>query len=221
MQGLLRTNWRRRPAGHIPRPLRLAEFHPFRSGRRITIKRLFQRLNSFLDEQTVVVADVGDALFAAAELFIHQRTEFLGPAYYASMGFAIPAGIGAQLANAALHPLILVGDGAFQMTGMELATAVRYGLNPVVLVLNNRGYGTERQIHDGPFNDVATWHYHRVPEVLGAGRSCVIETEADLERALCGAQAHRESFFLLEVMIDPRDQSPALQRLGRRMAKNI
>src|ERR1043166_3471933 len=65
----------------------------------LTVKRLFERLNSFLTEHTVVVAEVGDAVFGAADLYIHQRTEFLGPAYYASMGFAVPAGIGAQLAN--------------------------------------------------------------------------------------------------------------------------
>src|SRR5207253_426767 len=110
----------------------------------ITIKRLFERLNAFLSEHTVVVADVGDALFGATDLFIRHRTEFLGPAYYASMGFAVPASIGAQLANRKLRPLVLVGDGAFQMTGMELATAARYNLNPVVIVLNNNGYGTER-----------------------------------------------------------------------------
>src|SRR5439155_6495851 len=98
-----------------------------------TVKRLFQRLNAFLTDEAVVIADVGDALFGAADLNIHQRTEFLGPAYYASMGFAVPAGIGAQLANPKLRPLVLVGDGAFQMTGMELSTAVRYKLNPIVI----------------------------------------------------------------------------------------
>src|SRR5207249_9345079 len=124
--------------------------------------RLFQRLNSFLSDNTIVVADVGDAMFGAADLYIHRRTEFLGAAYYASMGFGVPAGIGAQLADPKLRPLVLVGDGAFQMTGMELATAARYNLNPIVVVLNNRGYGTERQIQDGHYNDLWAWTYHRV-----------------------------------------------------------
>ena len=93
--------------------------------------------------------DVGDALFGAADLFIRHRTDF-GPAYYASMGFAVPASVGAQLANPELRPLVLVGDGAFQMTGLELSTVARYGLNPVVIVLNNFGYGTERPMQDGP-----------------------------------------------------------------------
>src|SRR5258708_37011719 len=120
----------------------------------LTVKGLFARLNSFLTDEAVVVADVGDALFGASDLHIHDRTEFLGPAYYASMGFAVPAGIGAQVANPQRRPLVLVGDGAFQMTGMELSTAVRYKLNPIVMVLNNASYGTERQMQDGPYTDV-------------------------------------------------------------------
>ena len=221
LQGLGRTPWRRRPAKPIPRPPPLAEFRPARDRRPITITRLFQRLNAFLSDATVVVADVGDALFGAADLLIHQRTDFLGAAYYASMGFGVPAGIGAQLANRRRRPLILVGDGAFQMTGMELATAVRYRLNPIVVVLNNHGYGTERQIHDGPYNDVAVWHYHQVPAILGAGRSFVVATEGDLQRALAAAQQCTQCYCLLEVMLDPRDRSPALQRLGQRLGKKI
>jgi len=133
---------------------------------KITVRRLFQRLNSFLTENMMVVVDVGDALFGATDLFIRHRTEFLGPAYYASMGFAVPASIGAQMANPKLRPLVLVGDGAFQMTGMELSTSVRYGLNPIVIVLNNFGYGTERHMQDGAYNDVLLWHYSRLPEIF-------------------------------------------------------
>ena len=103
---------------------------------------------------------------------------------------------------------MLVGDGAFQMTGMELATAVRYKLNPIVIVMNNRGYGTERQMQDGPYNDLWPVRYHRLPEVLGAGRGFVIETERDLNAALAEAERHTESFCLLEVRLDPADRSP-------------
>src|SRR5437016_5048343 len=161
---------RSKPVGGAPVPL--------------TVKRLFERLNSFITDEAVVVADVGDALFGAADLHIHQRTEFLGPAYYASMGFAVPAGVGVQLANPKLRPLVLVGDGAFQMTGMELSTAVRYKLNPIVVVLNNSGYGTERPMQDGPYNDVVPWQFHRLPEIFGAGRGFLVQTEGELEEAL-------------------------------------
>ena len=168
-----------------------------------------------------MVADVGDALFGATDLFIRQRTEFLSPAYYASMGFAVPASVGAQLANPKLRPLVLVGDGAFQMTGVELATSARYKLNPIVVVLNNKGYGTERHMQDGPYNDVWPWHYSRLPDVLGTGRGFVVETEEELDRRLTEAEQWNKSFCVLDVRLDPLDRSPALDRLAARLSKRI
>jgi len=190
-------------------------------GSKITIKRFFKRLNSFLTDNTIVVTDVGDALFGAADLSLHRKREFLGPAYYASMGFAVPAAIGAEIANPHLRPLVLVGDGAFQMTGMELSAAVRYGLKPIVIVLNNGGYGTERQIQDGPYNDVLRWSYSRMPELLGAGKGFVVDTEGELESALTAAAANTESFSIIDLHIDPHDRSPALERLAERLAKRL
>jgi indolepyruvate decarboxylase len=107
------------------------------------------------------------------------------------------------------------------MTGMELATSARYKLNPVVVVLNNRGYGTERHIQDGPYNDVWPWHYSRIPEVLGAGRGWVIETEEQLDCALKESEQWAESFCLLDVRLASLDRSPALDRLASRLAKRL
>jgi TPP-dependent 2-oxoacid decarboxylase len=222
--GLLRLPLGRRNLGRIPRPAAIARLSAptARSSRRaISVRRLFERLNSFLSEDTVVVADVGDPLFGAADLFIRERTEFISPAYYTSMGFGVPACVGAQLANPKLRPLVLVGDGSFQMTGMELSTVARYGLNPVIVLMNNRGYGTERQMQDGPYNDLWEWQYHRVPEILGTGRGFVVETEADLDQALLDAQEWTKSFCLIEVRLAPLDRSPALERLAARMAKRL
>jgi len=224
IRGLLGLRLRRRKLGKIPRPSHIIPHSARRtphSSRPVTVKHLFERLNAFLSDSTVVVADVGDALFGATDLFIRERTEFISPAYYTSMGFAVPASIGAQMANPKLRPLVLVGDGAFQMTGMELATIARYQLNPVVVLLNNRGYGTERQMQDGPYNDVWPWQYHRLPEILGAGRGFVVETEADLDRALAEAERWTESFCLLDVHLAKLDRSPALDRLAARLAKRL
>ncbi len=221
VRGLVRAKLRPRELVNLPRPQPLPAFVALRGKNKITVKRLFQRLNAFLSDNTIVVADVGDALFGAADLYIHKRTEFLGPAYYASMGFAVPAAMGVQFANPKSRPLVIVGDGAFQMTGMELSTAVRYNLNPVVVVLNNRGYGTERHMQDGPYNDLVPWHYHRLPEVLGKGRGYLVETEEQLDKALFAAERHSDTFSLLDVHLDPFDRSPALQRLAERLAKKL
>jgi indolepyruvate decarboxylase len=188
---------------------------------KMTTKRLFSRVNQLLDENMVVVADVGDCLFAAADLTIYRDTEFISPAYYTSMGFAIPASVGAQFGNSRLRPIVLVGDGAFQMTCLELSTAVRHGFNPIVLVLNNKGYGTERFLCEGPFNNILNWEYHRLPDLLGGGWGFEVHTEGDLDKALNAALANRDRFSLLNIHLDPSDISPALDRLAKSLSKRI
>jgi indolepyruvate decarboxylase len=182
--------------------------------RPISVERLFARLNSFLQEDTIVVTDVGDALFGAASFHVHQRNTFLSPAYYASLGFAVPAAIGVQMAKPHTRPLVIVGDGAFQMTGIELATAARFGCNPIVIVLNNSGYLTERYILDGSFNDVLPWNYSRLPEVFGKGRGFLARTEGELEESLEAAFHHIDSFCLLEVRLNKMDASSTLRRIA-------
>ncbi|MAT16475.1 MAG: preprotein translocase subunit Tim44 [Planctomyces sp.] len=189
--------------------------------RKITTNRLFKRLNQQLADDTVVVADVGDSLFGSADLTIYQHTEFLSPAYYTSMGFAIPAALGVQVANRELRPLVLVGDGAFQMTCNELATTLRYGFNPIVIVLNNKGYTTERFIQEGPFNDIPNWNYHRIPDLFGGGWGFEIRTEGDFEKALNAALGNEDAFSLLNVHLEPLDTSPALNRLATRIGKGM
>jgi len=220
-RGLLAADLRRHDLAPHPVPPQPQEFLPGRKGEKVTIARLFERVNKYLGDSSIVVADVGNALFGASDLLIRHPTEFLGPAYYASMGFAVPAALGAQMARPDLRPLVLVGDGAFQMTGMELSTIARYGLNPVIIVLNNAGYGTERHIHDGPFNDVLNWNYHRLPELLGVGRGFLVETEEQLDAALDAAARHTESYCLLDVHLDPMDKSAALGRLAERLADRL
>ena len=220
LSGLVKAPLHRHDPGEIPHPDPVLEFTA-QAGQKVTVRRLFQCLNAFLTKDIVVIADIGNALFGATDLMIRHRTEFLSPAYYTSMGFAVPACVGAQLAEPGLRPLVLVGDGAFQMTGVELATAVRFGLNPIVVVLNNGGYGTERQMQDGTYNDLLNWNYHRLPELLGAGRGFLVETEEQLDQALISAREHTESFCLLDVRMDPMDRSPALERLTERLSKRI
>ena len=188
---------------------------------KITVKRLFEKLNTVITDDTVVIADVGDALFGAADLCIHSKTEFLSPAYYASLGFSVPASIGVQMANPALRPLVIVGDGAFQMTGMELTTVVRYKLNPIIVLLNNNGYGTERPILDGSFNDIHSWNYSKIPEILGCGYGFVVETEEEFDDAITKAWRQKDSFNIIEVKLDNYDFSPALIRMTSCMAKQV
>lgn len=191
------------------------------NGRRISIKYLFQFLNSHLTDEMIILADVGDALFASADLVIHGKTKFLSPAYYASLGFSVPGSIGAQLADKDLRPLVIVGDGAFQMTGVELSTTIRYNLNPVVVVLNNGLYLTEELMLGGTFNNLQPWNYSKIPEVLGGGRGFVIETEDQLAYAFGEAVDSIDTFSILDVHLDRNDRSSILDKLTQGLAKQF
>ena len=107
------------------------------------------------------------------------------------------------------------------MTGMELSTVARYGLNPIVIVLNNFGYGTERHMQDGPYNDLHPWNFSRLPEFLGAGRGFLVKTEVELNDALEQARKWEKSFSIIEVQLGSMDRSPALKRLASRLALRL
>jgi indolepyruvate decarboxylase len=117
----------------------------------------------------------------------------------------------------------IVGDGAFQMTGMELSNLVRHKFPTVVIILDNKGYGTERLLHPGDweFNDIHPWQYHRLPEVLGGGKGYLIRTEADFDQALNAAWKDHTGPSILQVILDPNDCSRALANMAARMSKTV
>lgn len=221
LEGLARADLGTRAGRRPGAPARAARPFEPKPRRRTTVRRFFERLDAFLEDGDVVIADVGDSLFGAADLVIRHRTDFLSPAYYTSMGFAVPASIGVQVGDPSSRAIVLVGDGAFQMTGQELSTVARLGLAPIVFVLNNEGYTTERFIHEGPYNDIHDWAYHRMPELLRAGWGCEVRTEGELEDALARARANEASFSIVNVHLDKMDRSRALERLGKRLGERV
>jgi indolepyruvate decarboxylase len=154
-----------------------------------------------------VASDCGDCLFTAFEI---ENTEIVAPGYYATMGFGVPAGLGLQAATGQ-RPLILVGDGAFQMTGWELGNCRRYGWDPIVLVMNNRSWEMLRVFQpESKFNTLDDWHFAALAEPLG-GAGVRVSTRGELAAALDGAAASRGRFQIIEVMIPPGSVSPTLE----------
>src|SRR6266568_7399298 len=145
----------RHPNPHAPpKPLKNAE-----RSHALTMVDVFRILSLHLDERCCVIADIGDAIFGAVGIRSTRQAQFIAPAYYMSMGFAVPASIGVAMAAKKLRPYVVVGDGAFQMTGVEISIIVRLGLNPIIILLNNDGYGTMRRIREGRFNIITQWNH--------------------------------------------------------------
>jgi len=154
-----------------------------------------------------MASDTGDCLFTALDI---EHTEVVAPGYYASMGFGVPAGLGLQAA-VNRRPIVLVGDGAFQMTGWELGNCRRYGWDPIVVLLNNRSWEMLRVFQpESRFNSLDDWHYAKLAEPLG-GDGIRVSTRREFADALERAYATRGRFQLIEVMIPAGAVSATLE----------
>lgn len=155
-----------------------------------------------------IASDMGDCLFTAMDI---EHTALVAPGYYATMGFGVPAGLGVQAATGQ-RPLILVGDGAFQMTGWELGNCRRYGWDPIVLLFNNASWEMLRTFQpESGFNDLDDWGFAQMAAGLG-GDGVRVRTRAELKAALDRAITTRGRFQLIEVMIPRGVLSESLSR---------
>ncbi len=207
------------PAAQINRHT-LPPFAPVKN-KDITMKRLIECIDTYLRDDTTVIAEPGDPLFAGLDLRVHAMNEFISCAYYASLGFSVPAAVGLQFAAPDRRPLVLVGDGSFQMTGMELSVAARYGLSPIVIILNNGGYGTFRAMLDGCFNDIQPWRYADIVDVIGAGKGFTVSKEEEFAEALKAAFRNKTSPTIIDVKISKNDRSSRLKILNENLKKRI
>lgn len=162
-----------------------------------------------------IASDMGDCLFTAMDI---EHTALVAPGYYATMGTGIPFGLGLQAASGK-RPMVLVGDGAFQMTGWELGNCKRLGLNPIVLLFNNTAWGMLKAFQkDTGYNDLDDWHFAELAETMG-GRGLRVSTPAQLAQALETAHADTSCFQLIEIML-PRDVfSKTLSRFTEAIAR--
>ena len=153
-----------------------------------------------------IAADMGDCFFTTLDI---EETDLVAPGFYATMGFGVPAGFGMQAATDK-RPIVLVGDGAFQMTGWELLNARRYGWNPIVIVFNNSSWEMLRTFQpESKFNDLPQLNYAGIGNELG-GVGQRVTNRAELQEALETAVADADNFYLIEAIIESGDLSNTL-----------
>ena len=188
------------------------------AGQTLVVERVMECIAIFLNEKIRLIAEPGDCLFGSIEL--PAQSLMLASAYYATMGYAVPAALGAACADATRRPLVLVGDGAFLMTGLEVLSAVLHGVNPLVIVVDNQGYGTQRPMMDGPFNDIASLRSEELPSVLRTGKGFLCKTEDELFSALTVAVATDE-LCIIRACVPLGNYSPGLLRLTAALKQRV
>jgi indolepyruvate decarboxylase len=184
----------------------------------LTVERAVQAIGHHLDDRHGLLLDPGEALFASVDLRLPAWAH--GSAYYATMGYAVPAALGTGKADPAHRPIVLVGDGAFAMTGLEAAACAFHGVNPVIIVLDNEGYGTQRPILDGIYNDIPSLAAEELVKVFGRGLGFRAKTEDELDAALTTAMA-TDDLIIIRMMLPKHARSAGLSRLGEALAQRV
>jgi indolepyruvate decarboxylase len=186
----------------------------------LEVTGLLGEVNRFLREHPrhLVVAESGDMLFAGLDVRVGRRAGYLAQGFYASMGFGVPGALGAQIASG-VRPLVLAGDGAFQMTGPEIAHAPRHGLSPIVLVVNNGGWQIFRPVvRRTELLDLPSWPYAQLARAWG-GQGFRVETAGALRTALVEA-ARSKTFVVIEACVAPDDHSPVSRKYIQASARH-
>ena len=157
------------------------------------------------------VLDVGQhQMWAAQSLEINSEQKLITSGGMASMGFALPASIGASLASPG-HPIVLiVGDGGFQFNIQELETIIHNKLPIKIVVINNECYGMVRQFQESYFEKryQSTYWGYSAPDFSKIARaygiqSLTIDKTEDILPALKQMWQDTQIPFLLQIMIDP------------------
>jgi len=179
----------------------------------LTQQVLWNRLCSALTPGNVVLADQGTSFFGMADHRLPHGVTFIGQPLWGSIGYTLPAAFGAAVAHPDRRTVLLIGDGAAQLTVQELGSFSREGLSPVIVLVNNDGYTVERAIHGetAPYNDIVAWRWTDLPRTLGVANPLVFraQTYGELDDALTAAAEHKDRMVFVEVVL-PRLEIPYL-----------
>ena len=179
---------------------------------------VWNRLCAALTPGNVVLADQGTSFYGMADHRLPNGVTFIGQPLWGSIGYTLPAALGAGVAHRERRTVLLIGDGAAQLTVQELGTFSREGLSPVIVVVNNDGYTVERAIHGetAPYNDIVGWRWTEIPNALGVANHLVFraETYGELDDALTAAAEHQDRMVFVEVVLPRLDIPPLLAQLA-------
>jgi TPP-dependent 2-oxoacid decarboxylase len=192
------------PAGNLDEPL--------------DHKRFWAGVQDWLPPSTTVAAEIGTALYGALDLRLPPNSDLLDQPVWSSIGFTLPAMLGAALARPDRRPVLFIGDGSAQLTVQELGTFYARGIRPVVFVLNNDGYTVERLLRSpqADYQNIVQWNWTELPAALGGTdvRTSKVRTVRELQDALLGA-SDPEHAWLIEVILPQMDAPRLLVELAR------
>ncbi|EAO9599497.1 alpha-keto acid decarboxylase family protein [Salmonella enterica subsp. enterica serovar Wien] len=185
----------------------------------LTQESFWQTLQQYLKPGDIIFVDQGTAAFGAAALSLPDGAEVVVQPLWGSIGYSLPAAFGAQTACPDRRVILIIGDGAAQLTIQEMGSMLRDGQAPVILLLNNDGYTVERAIHGAAqrYNDIASWNWTQIPPALNAAQQaeCWRVTQAIQLAEVLERLARPQRLSFIEVMLPKADLPELLRTVTR------
>lgn len=200
------------PTRSVGQPVRIAKGE-------LTQENFWQTLQQYLKPGDILLVDQGTAAFGAAALSLPDGAEVVVQPLWGSIGYSLPAAFGAQTACPDRRVILIIGDGAAQLTIQEMGSMLRDGQAPVILLLNNDGYTVERAIHGAAqrYNDIASWNWTQIPQALNAAQQaeCWRVTQAIQLAEVLERLARPQRLSFIEVMLPKADLPELLRTVTR------
>jgi len=181
------------------------------------------RIQGIIRSGDTLIAENGTSMSGVLALQLPNDVEVISQPLWGSIGYTLPALLGANIAKPERRHLLFIGDGSFQLVAQELSTILRENLNPVIFLINNDGYTIERLIHGikAPYNDIQPWNYSALCDVFANGNpfhSVKVTSMRELEQALIVAESPKHPVFI-EVVMERMDSPESLKKLAPQYAR--
>jgi len=188
----------------------------------ITVEYLYPRWEAMLREEDILVTETGTSSMGMAFANMPRGSTYHNQTLWGSIGWATPASFGAALAAPDRRVILITGEGSHQLTAQEISQFYRFGLKPIIFVLNNDGYLIERLLckdFDSSYNDLAKWHYHKLPEALGCDGwfTARVTSCGELDSAIKKAESSGTGAYI-EVVTDRHAASSLSQKMHESIA---
>jgi indolepyruvate decarboxylase len=173
---------------------------------KITADALYPRWAQFLRPGDHLISESGTNSLGLSCVRMPAGATLHNQTLWGAIGWATPAAFGAALAAPERRTILITGEGAHQLTAQEVSQFPRFGLKPIIFVLNNNGYLIERLLCKNPdayYNDLAQWRYHLLPQALGCDGwyTARVTTCGELDAALATAQSRGTGAYI-EIVTD-------------------
>lgn len=184
----------------------------------LTHDLFWPEIQNWIAPKTTVIAEAGTSFYGALDLQLPADSDLLGQPVWSSIGYTLPAVLGAGLAQPGRRPVLFIGDGSAQLTIQELGTVFKRIPNAVIFLLENRGYTVERCIQspDAVYQDVTAWDWPAIPSALGAGlvHNPRVGSVGELRTVLAETAQNKEETYFITVDLPERDAPRLLKVLA-------